>query len=245
MKGAGPHIPGRGWERRWILQALDLAFAAPAAMATLIAVAVGLGLVFQVSVSAAPGFPMFILAGASVAALAAPMVSLMHGFLLEADGHGRQTWRRLLRSGAPAMAPTFLIHSAMVAIFARMPEASDAAPSRDEIEIVLSSGMSAILSAHVALTIVNPLWLALLPSLGLSLREASFASSRMAGRMLQIWMALCLGISLTGNVALSLPALIGMPLILVMVAWTHVAAREIFGGISENGVRRRSVPASA
>jgi hypothetical protein len=245
MKGAGPHIPERGWERRWVLQAFDLAFAAPAAMAILIVGAFVLGLSFQAATTLIPGFWMTILAGAAVSALAAPLTTLIHGLLLHADGHERQSTRCLLRSGTPGIAPTFLIHSAFAVIFARFPEAGDAASSRDDVEAIFTSGIMAFTSAHVALTIVNPLWLALLPSLGMPAREAAFASTRMVGRMLTIWIALCMGINVTGTVALSLPAMLGMPLLMIMTAWTHVAARDIFGGISENGLRRRSVPVNA
>jgi hypothetical protein len=238
MKGAGPHIPERGWERRWPLQALDLAFAAPAAMAVLIAGVFALGLLSTLAVSALPSRWTMVLVGALSAAAAVPVIVVVHGFLLQADGHGRQSISDLLRKSRSAMAPVFLVHSAMAAIFLRSHGVGTTPPAQDVIEAVFAAGMQSVLSAHVALTLINPLWIPLIPGFGFSLREAAFASTRMVAKMLPVWMTICLAISLVGNLALSMPAMVGVPLILLLVAWTYVAAREIFGGISQNGTLR-------
>lgn len=243
MQGSGPHVPERGWETRWVMQALDLGLHAPAAFLILIVAVLffGVSLLAIVPFLTGPWAGIIALSGA-IAAASFPVL-LIHGALMEADGTGSIPTAVALKRAQALGATAFLFTSAMLSLHVLVPRpAGAAAPVRDLFQYVFFLGLKPVLSIHVSLMIINPICLALSAGVGFSPQENMMASLRMFMRMVPVWMALMFGTTLAASGLLLLPAVLALPGAMVLIAWTHVAAREIFGGLRENGTSRRKAP---
>ncbi|MCE6959698.1 hypothetical protein LAZ40_11775 [Cereibacter sphaeroides] len=249
MRGFGPHLPERGWETRWLIQAGELAFHAHRAFLVLLATVVLYGAAGCLLVSFVPSIWGFALVSSGLAAFAAIPVLLIHGELMKADGSGDVDCDAALVRGLPLIKATFLVTSIMMATMLAIPSPphqAAMAPPPDLVEVVLRYGIRAVTSLHVSLVMVNPLCLALVAGMGFSLRESAGASLRMVMRMLPVWASILFGTVLASSLLTRTPPILAVPGLLFLIAWTHVAAREIFGGIRENGVRTASLaPRSA
>lgn len=245
MQGSGPHVPERGWETRWILQALDLGLHAPAAFLILLVSVIIFGMAF---IGLRPFFPgpwgaVLLMSGA--VALACAPVMMIHGALMWADGTGSLGAGQAMARARSLGVTAFLFTSAMLSMHVIFPKApAPAAPIPDLFQLILKIGLKPVLSIHVSLMIVNPICLALTAGIGFSAREAMMASLRMFMRMSPVWLALMFGTTVAASGLLRLPSVLSIPGSLILIAWTHVAAREIFGGIRQNGTSRFAVSQS-
>lgn len=242
MQGSGPHVPERGWETRWIMQALDLGLHAPGAFLVLLLSIVGFGVTLIGLRPFLPGPWGAVLLYSGSVALACTPVLMIHGALMQADGTGRLDPGEAVRRGRSLAGTAFLFTSAMLSMHVVVPRAAaPVAPPPDLFQWILTLGLKPLLSIHVSLMIVNPLCLALTAGIGFSSSEALMASLRMFMRMAPIWLALMFGTTVVASGLLRLPPFIAIPGSLILIAWTHVAAREIFGGIRQNGTSRFAV----
>lgn len=243
MQGSGPHVPERGWETRWIMQALDLGLHAPAAFLILLVSVISFGMAL---IGLRPFFPgpwgAVLLTSGAVALACAP-VMMIHGALMQADGTGSLGAGQAIARARSLGVTAFLFTSAMLSMHVIFPRASGAtpAPVSDLFQLILKIGLKPVLSIHVSLMIVNPICLALTAGIGFSAREATMASMRMIMRMTPVWLALMFGTTVAASALLRLPSVLAIPGSLILIAWTHVAAREIFGGIRQNGTSRLAV----
>lgn len=245
MQGSGPHVPERGWETRWIMQALDLGLHAPVAFLILLAsvLVFGLGLIGLRPFITGPWGGVLLYA-AAVSCATIPVL-LIHGALMQADGTGNLSASAALRRGKPLVVIAFLCTSFLLAVNVVAPRpGAPVAPVKDVFQLVLALGLKSLLSIHVSLMLVNPICLALTAGIGFSAQEASMASLRIFTRMPAVWMALMFGTTVAASALLRLPSIIAIPGAIILIAWTHVAAREIFGGIRQNGTHRATSLAS-
>ncbi|MCW3782558.1 hypothetical protein [Defluviimonas salinarum] len=247
--GAGPYTPKAGWEWRWFVQACQLCLRAPEALIlfagwVLVAGAVIVGLRPHIpSISAA------ILLIASMSAASVPAVTACHWFLMRSEGHGGGLGR-VLRGSREAALVALAVNSIFILLALLLPPIVPVAdiaagPRPSEIDQVLRGGILTVTAAHVATLIIMPLWLPAIAGLIMPLSQARLSGVLILVRMPRVFLALTVGIFGGIQLARLLPPVVGVAVTFLLISWTYVAAREIFGGISENGERAaRLVPST-
>lgn len=241
----GPHLPKAGWQKRWVLQSLQLAGRAPAAFVVLLASAALIGALTIVLAALFLQAESSSLAVQSIMALSAvlalPLRVLVGNFIMRADARG---WRDL--SDVMAISRTALpfvvgVEIAMLALdllfgFGGGGKEGGAAPALGMAEATLRFGVVAFCAVEMTLWVWNPLWVGTMPALHIGAGEANKLDSLLRQKSLRFWLTLMVVQYLVRSVVLQLPTLMGLGLLFLNCIWIYVAAREVIGGIDDNGI---------
>jgi hypothetical protein len=234
---AGPHAPRPGWAWRWPRQALALAFASPAGFALLLGSSLVLGAASLALALALPGLWALILIIAAVTAASAWPLLAIFTSLLRRDGHSplpaSQVWSLARPLAMTGYLGTVIIVTLGVFLF---PAREAGAPETPEpASLVLGLGLRGIMTLIVTATWINPLWIAAIPGVGLDLAAARHGSRRLVLMAPAAWSVLSFGTIFAGSIVFHLPFALSALWVYLLICWLYVAAREIYGGISENG----------
>lgn len=243
---AGPYLPKAGWQKRWLVQALQLAGRAPAALAVLIAGAILLGglTIGMALLLVRPNTPAIaIQAIMSVTAICAlPLRLFIGNLLLRADARGWRSPSDIMDSSRSVLPVVVGMEVAMLAVSALLGSLNAAsagtgtAPSISAIEAALGLGVAALCSLEMTMWVWSVLWVGALPALHVGTGEAYAMDSALRQKSVRFWLALMAIQFFVRSFVLALPTLLGLGLLFVSFAWIYVAAREVLGGIDDNGI---------
>lgn len=249
-KEIGPYPPSPGWLLRWPRQAFGLVIATPGTLIVFVVAVFCIGLLIGPFTLETQSQWMFILMTAVGTTMALPLVVHVHCGFLRADGYSAPTLRdipALSRGGVRVMLPlsaafmafSLYLNPAIMSLWSGIPNFT-------ETEMVFREGLRAVMNMHVTAVIVNPLWVALIASLGMGAQEARLTSTQMMMRMTPFWIGIVGFTVLLMFRLLAMPPMIVLPVLYFFMAWSYVAAREIFGGISGEDERRtKATPVEA
>ena len=241
MATMGPHRPKDGWQLRWIQQGAALCLAAPLAFLVLGLAALLLGAgVAQVRENLSGLGRTAALAG--LAALSLLPAVLVSNLFLQADHRGRRSFNEILGIVRPMAGPGFAVIGLLlfVSLHVMPPSPASAAvasaiSAMEPLERVLADGLRIYLFGAMSVAIFNPLWTGSAAAMGLGLQEAWFLHRRMLATQLRLTLIL-FGVGIyASNIILAVHPLASLLLVLLREAWFYVAAREVLGGIDENG----------
>lgn len=234
---AGPYAPRPGWALRWPRQALGLAFATPAAFALLLGASLVIGGVSLGLALALPGLWALILIIAGATALSAwPLLSIFT-MILRRDGHSPLPAGQIRALARPLAMTGYLGTVVIVTLGIYLFPAREAgAPAVQEpASLILGLGLRGVMTLIVTATWISPLWVAAIPGVGLDLAAARHGSHRLVRIAPAAWSTLSFGTILAGSVVVHLPFALSALWVYLLICWLYVAAREIYGGIHENG----------
>lgn len=241
---AGPYKPKDGWQLRWIKQALHLLFNAPIALVTILVSSLSLGAADIFLQSVVPGPVGYIFSTSIFSAMAACLIAMVCQMFLTAEGIA-QSYKALVDGAKPIVITTFLCTSLITTIVMIMHLSRDASgadpfrlPEMSPEEYVLYRGATLIIMAMQSMIIVNPLWHILGPTMNLSLEDAHKTFVRIFVTMPFIFHVLTYSTILISSISMMIGPLAHLFVCTILIAWHYVAAREIYGGISKNNLKK-------
>lgn len=237
----GPHTPKKGWALRWTRQAGGLLLRAPLALLVLAATVLALGALGGAARNVMAG-PGVIAVTAALAAFAILPATLISDLLLRADGQGGRSPAELWDIARPYLLPTFALMGLQGLVDLLLPGlAGPAVPVATGAELALRTGVAAYLGAASVLAVLNVFWLGSSAALGLRPAEAWALQERISEREGKVFLALLVMTLMLAQLATVLPPVVALFAILAYQAWNYVAAREVLGGIDENGTPESAV----
>lgn len=242
----GPHQPKAGWGIRWVKQALQLAIASPAGFLVML-----LALLMAALVRAAlreiglPPFAHFV-SQAMLAAALLPCLVLTINQIMRADGRGSMTLAELIELSKRIVPAAFVALGILCTISWAMPPKPSAAALAEgsALGVFLAGGIKIWVLAEMVCCMANPFWLGSSSALRLGVSEAVASHSIMVMKLRVVWMTAVVVTVWTSNLLMSLPAEILLPVLYLRLCWQYVAAREVLGGIDENGIEERAAEPS-
>ncbi|WP_375264181.1 hypothetical protein [Palleronia sp.] len=244
----GPHQPKAGWGIRWVKQALQLALASPAGFLVMI-----LGLLVAALLRGAlrelglTSFGYF--AGqALIAAALLPCLVLTINQIMRADGRGSMTLADLVDLSKRIVPVAFAVLGILSAISWAMPPRTGpiSIGEGSAFGLFLGGGVKVWVLAEMVCCMANPFWLGSSSALRLGVSEAIASHSVMVMKLRVVWMTAVVVTVWTSNLLMSLPVEILLPILYLRLCWQYVAAREVLGGIDENGIEEKAaVPSFA
>ncbi|WP_375263775.1 hypothetical protein, partial [Palleronia sp.] len=103
-------------------------------------------------------------------------------------------------------------------------------------EVTLKVGISAMCHLEMALWIWSVMWVGTLPALHMGPGDALAADSALRHKSWTFWLAMMVIQFVVRGFVMTLPTLLGMGLLFFNFVWIYVAAREVIGGIDDNGI---------
>ncbi len=247
--GAGPYLPRPGWGSRWVRQAADLCLRSPAALAITGAAFFAIGIVATETVNLyGLGVLLSLVLALSGCAGAASMMAV-HAILMREDGYSGLDIGDLgprISGVMPIILGVNLVIASSISLLVWAILSPNISPvmlggpedPSDVLTIfgaVHGMGALGISNGMIASIIIMPLWLATATCMGMGADEASAVDYSMTGDVRRILRTIFLVLLVWCAVVGIVPWYVAIPGTLFVNAWTYVAAREIFGGISENG----------
>lgn len=244
----GPHQPKAGWSVRWVKQALQLAIASPAGFLVMILALLVAALVREaLRDMGLTSFGSFI-GQALIAAALLPCLVLTINQIMRADGRGSMTLVELVDLSKRVVPVAFAVLGILSAISWAMPPRAGAASLGEgsALGLFLGGGIRVWVLAEMVCCMANPFWLGSSSALRLGVSEAIASHSIMVMKLRVVWMTAVVVTIWTSNLLMSLPVEILLPILYLRLCWQYVAAREVLGGIDENGIEEKAaVPSFA
>ena len=237
----GPHTPKNGWEKRWLGQALELLLRTPAILVVHAASVLFAGAAF----AAIKG--QGILTVLMLCALAAcPIVA--HGlatwFIARADGRCDASLETLVVRLKPMVGTAFVGVFALAAVGIMMSGMIPNAPADPEtpprqaansLVAIARMGLFIHTGIYAGLSVVSLLWLPAIASLQMTLSEARHVQRSLFNMPMAIWLSMIM-VALYGvDMFAGVHPIAGLLALCLRDAWFYVAAREIVGGLDDNG----------
>ena len=244
-KGMGPHQPKPGWPTRWPKQALQLALASPGGLlimlTSIIVAAAARGALVDLGLNSFGRHMMQAFLGAALL----PALILTVNQIMRADGRGAIPLSEILelsRRMAPAALATL---GAMCFLSWLLPDPPrGAAGGGSDLSRFLGGGISVWVLVEMICCMLNPFWLGSSTALKLGFNEALTAHNMMIMRVRAAWLTAVIAIIWVSGPLIRLPVEIVIPLLYFRICWQYVAAREVMGGIDDNGIEERSATPS-
>lgn len=238
----GPHTPKHGWEKRWITQAFALVLRSPAILAVHLCAFLfagvasdavqGQGIVTVLTLCAITIFPL-----------------LAHGLatwlIARADGRCDVDLNTLVARLKPLIVVAFLSMFAFMAVGVMLtnlfpsapadPEAAAQAAQATGLHRIMGLGMMIESGVYLGLSIVSMLWLPSIASLEMSLSEARHVQHRVFEMPMAIWITMMVVVIHSVSFFAAIHPIAGLLALCLRDAWFYVAAREIIGGLDDNG----------
>lgn len=244
---AGPHKPKDGWQLRWITQSLHLLLNAPVVFIMILVSSLFLGAVDIQLQSALPGKFSYILQTSLFSAVSIFVVAQVCNVFLTIEDHNPLDTEALLKGAFPVAVGAFIFTSIITSIVMLLhvsKETSGAGsdpfrlPDMSEVEYYMYRGVTFHFMAMQAMIAVNPLWHVTGPTMQTERQHARASMVRML-----VAMPLVINILLMSAVMTAVAGMIIGPyahffLCVLLMTWHYVAAREIFGGISKNNLKK-------
>lgn len=242
-KGLGPHLPQEGWGTRWLQQAAELLLRGPD---VLLASAISVFIVGLLGWSALQAMAAIsplslwskVLVVSCLAAVSAVPTLAIFNLLMGLDGRGLRRWGELIVEARQPALFAFLINAVMMTLALTVVpplDSSPSAPPSGAVAQVFRIGIRGQTALLASLIMINPLWIAAIPQVGLAPAQARFSGTRMISGMFPIWLSISMVTMVVSVLVLRanfIPGILGYAFLL---CWLYVASREIFGGIDENG----------
>ena len=243
----GPHAPKKGWLIRWPVQAGVLLLRYP--LVSLI------GLCGVLVCSAVMDVSFYILSDilsrdfsilisivlASIPSVCVPIVTC--ACLVMSEGYG-VAGRSDIMEGLRNILVFILIFTCFTAILSLvimpviMPDESAGffIRNRSEMDIFLRKGLSSIFKVVMYTFTFNIFWIVLVTWTPMTWKQINLTGKQVLNNMISVWLMIFLVTVVINLLPLVLHAFIIVPMMIFFFTWLYVAAREIFGGISENRV---------
>lgn len=241
----GPHLPKAGWQKRWVVQSLQLAGRAPAAFVVLLA---SVGVIGAISMVLAM---LFLRPGSSsltvhslmslATIIALPLRILVGNFILRADGRGWRDLSEVLDVTRTALPFVVMVEIALLTLdllfgFGSSMKEAGAAPALGMAEATIRLGLVAFCAIEMTLWVWNALWIGTMPALHINAGEANKLDSLLRQKSIRFWITIMVLQYVVRSIVLQLPTLLGLGLFFLNCVWIYVAAREVIGGIDDNGI---------
>lgn len=237
-----PKVPKEGWEIRWLKQSADLATRAPAVIGLLLIATVLMGMLSMTSLEKL-GYDMFILVMMVILpGVAAGCLVVSLALVMEIDGRRTASWGEIARRALYMAVIVIVMNAAFYALNGILDHVSQALGGNSDqaaskarpgmLELIVSLGMIPLTLSMSATFVIMPFFLEEVARSGVRVGAAFFVAMR-------IWLQpKLLHIAVIKLAAMMfmpmLPTYLGLPSAFFLVLWSYVAAREIFGGITEN-----------
>ena len=248
MSTIGPHTPEKGWGLRWLKQSAQLCFRAPSAFAVMTVWVLLVGALNKFVYEVIPGVGIVLVGSLVVTCASAMVILLVMQMLMQEDGHGSISIADL-RDRARLLLPAIAIIQIIMLVVAftiallmvlmtgpHTGGAGTAAPAaRNMFDAIVSEGVDSMFGALICGVIIMPLWLPASTGMEMTWTQARQASTIMHGKMPGVWNATALMPIVLGVVLTSMPFPVMLAGSFLLISWLYVGAREVFGGISENG----------
>lgn len=247
---AGPYQPEKGWETRWVKQALDLLISSPEAVAKFLMGVLLIGIVSPVISEVFPGVIGQIISKSALSCAGGFLIIYVISALMQSEGYNPVSNKDGAEARKDFLSAIFLVVNVIITLavvlylarfaFGASP-VSASIPDRGPAETFFRNGVYPLYSAMMAGIFLNPLWVALVPSQGMRFDGARFTQVKMFMRIRPVWITIAAMILLVPNISIVLPGFVQLFLPLIMIAWLYVAAREVFGGIGSNNTESSQV----
>lgn len=242
-KSLGPYTPKEGWEKRWLVQAFELAVRSP--MILLVHIAFIFLIAGLKQVTEEQGLLAFLAIPLMIA-----VATFAHGLstwiIAGSDGRTDADVATLVKRVAPIAKIVLLVAIAVTSVVMMLsaagpePVAVDAAAaavktSQSHAITMLYGAIATEQLSYVVVSAFAVLWIPSIASLEMDFRQARHVHRFVLDLGLKFWLPMIVSVLVLTDVFISIHPIVGVLFICLRDAWFYVAAREIVVGIDENG----------